>query len=203
MPGGLLARRYGTKLVFGLGNLLTALLGFLVPYVTDLYTLIILRMLQGLIAVGYVLVKIRKQINWFLKVCWYIPIYTHITNIYFYFRVLYGPRCTIWRRNGFRQTKEADSLALILVKSCRLFSLYKARYGRKQELILNFKLIFRKFRGSCSHLPPVCSCHQFPRLGCIFPCDIFVRCNMVSASRIAIILNLRWEMLFGCFHFVS
>lgn len=50
LPGGLLARRYGTKLVFGLGNLLTALLGFLVPYVTDLYALIILRMLQGLIA---------------------------------------------------------------------------------------------------------------------------------------------------------
>lgn len=50
LPGGLLARRYGTKLVFGLGNLLTALLGFLIPYATHLYALIILRMLQGLIA---------------------------------------------------------------------------------------------------------------------------------------------------------
>lgn len=50
LPGGLLARRYGTKLVFGLGNLLTALLGFLVPYATDLYALIILRAVQGLIA---------------------------------------------------------------------------------------------------------------------------------------------------------
>ncbi|XP_050466531.1 putative inorganic phosphate cotransporter isoform X2 [Cataglyphis hispanica] len=50
LPGGLLARRYGTKLVFGLANLLTALLGFLVPYATHLYAFIILRMLQGLIA---------------------------------------------------------------------------------------------------------------------------------------------------------
>lgn len=50
LPGGLLARRYGTKLVFGLGNLLTALLGFLIPYATHLYALITLRALQGLIA---------------------------------------------------------------------------------------------------------------------------------------------------------
>ncbi|XP_077281828.1 na[+]-dependent inorganic phosphate cotransporter isoform X1 [Temnothorax americanus] len=50
LPGGLLARRYGTKLVFGLANLLTALLGFLVPYVTHLYVLITLRVLQGFIA---------------------------------------------------------------------------------------------------------------------------------------------------------
>ncbi|EFN88313.1 sialin [Harpegnathos saltator] len=50
LPGGLLARRYGTKLVFGLGNFLTALLGFFIPYVTHLYSLIMLRVLQGLIA---------------------------------------------------------------------------------------------------------------------------------------------------------
>ncbi|XP_011881463.1 PREDICTED: sialin isoform X2 [Vollenhovia emeryi] len=50
LPGGLLARRYGTKLVFGLANLLTALLGFLIPYVTHLYMLIALRVIQGLIA---------------------------------------------------------------------------------------------------------------------------------------------------------
>lgn len=50
LPGGLLARRYGTKLVFGLGNLVTALLGFLIPYATQLSTLIFLRVLQGLIA---------------------------------------------------------------------------------------------------------------------------------------------------------
>ncbi|XP_029166244.1 putative inorganic phosphate cotransporter [Nylanderia fulva] len=50
LPGGLLARRYGTKLVFGLANLLTSLLGFLIPYAaSNLYGLIILRMVQGLI----------------------------------------------------------------------------------------------------------------------------------------------------------
>ncbi|XP_014470569.1 PREDICTED: sialin isoform X2 [Dinoponera quadriceps] len=50
VPGGLLARRYGTKLVFGLGNFLTALLGFFIPYATHLYSLLALRVLQGLIA---------------------------------------------------------------------------------------------------------------------------------------------------------
>ncbi|KAL6255754.1 hypothetical protein P5V15_012997 [Pogonomyrmex californicus] len=50
LPGGILARRYGTKRVFGLGNLLTALLGFFTPYVTHLYALIVLRVLQGLVA---------------------------------------------------------------------------------------------------------------------------------------------------------
>ncbi|XP_012216801.1 putative inorganic phosphate cotransporter [Linepithema humile] len=50
LPGGLLSRRYGTKIVFGLGNFLTALLGFFIPYATHLYALIFLRMLQGLIA---------------------------------------------------------------------------------------------------------------------------------------------------------
>ncbi|XP_076163036.1 putative inorganic phosphate cotransporter isoform X2 [Ptiloglossa arizonensis] len=52
LPGGLLARRYGTKLVFGLGNFLTAILGFLIPVLTryHLYALIFLRVLQGLVA---------------------------------------------------------------------------------------------------------------------------------------------------------
>ncbi|KAG7207342.1 hypothetical protein KM043_009006 [Ampulex compressa] len=52
LPGGLLARRYGTKLVYGLGNFLTALLGFLIPLATHyhLYALVFLRALQGLIA---------------------------------------------------------------------------------------------------------------------------------------------------------
>lgn len=50
LPGGVIARRYGTKLVFGLANLLTALLGFLIPYATHLYVLITLRVVQGLIA---------------------------------------------------------------------------------------------------------------------------------------------------------
>ena len=52
LPGGLLARRYGTKLVYGLGNFLTALLGFLIPYMTGyhLNALIFLRVLQGIAA---------------------------------------------------------------------------------------------------------------------------------------------------------
>lgn len=52
LPGGLLARRYGTKLVYGLGNLLSAILGFLIPWLTwyHLYALVTLRAIQGLIA---------------------------------------------------------------------------------------------------------------------------------------------------------
>lgn len=54
LPGGLLARRYGTKLVFGWGNLATALLGILIPVFTryHLYGLVSLRALQGLISVS-------------------------------------------------------------------------------------------------------------------------------------------------------
>ncbi|XP_076752859.1 sialin-like [Xylocopa sonorina] len=52
LPGGLLARRYGTKLVYGLANFMTAILGFLIPFMTryHLYALICLRVLQGLVA---------------------------------------------------------------------------------------------------------------------------------------------------------
>ncbi|XP_012173723.2 sialin [Bombus terrestris] len=52
LPGGLLARRYGTKLVYGLGNLLTAILGFFIPFMTHyhLYALVTIRALQGLAA---------------------------------------------------------------------------------------------------------------------------------------------------------
>lgn len=57
LPGGLLARRYGTKLVYGLGNFLTALFGFLIPLMTHyhLYALVTLRVLQGLFAVSHIL----------------------------------------------------------------------------------------------------------------------------------------------------
>jgi len=69
LPGGLLARRYGTKLVFGLANLLTALLGFFIPYVTHLYVLVTLRMLQGLIAVNFLKIPflIRANSDLFLE----------------------------------------------------------------------------------------------------------------------------------------
>ncbi|XP_026673477.1 vesicular glutamate transporter 1 [Ceratina calcarata] len=52
LPGGILARRYGTKLVYGLGNLITALIGFLIPWLTWYHfnALVVLRVLQGLIA---------------------------------------------------------------------------------------------------------------------------------------------------------
>ncbi|CAK9833795.1 Vesicular glutamate transporter 2 [Anthophora retusa] len=52
LPGGLLARRYGTKLVYGLGNFITAILGFLIPFMTyyHLYALVFLRVVQGLAA---------------------------------------------------------------------------------------------------------------------------------------------------------
>ncbi|KAJ8670111.1 hypothetical protein QAD02_001370 [Eretmocerus hayati] len=52
VPGGLLARKYGTKIVFGMGNLLVAFLGFLIPAAThySLNALIFLRVLQGFIA---------------------------------------------------------------------------------------------------------------------------------------------------------
>lgn len=52
LPGGILARRYGTKIVFGWANLLTALVGFLIPFATryHLYGLTFLRVIQGAIA---------------------------------------------------------------------------------------------------------------------------------------------------------
>lgn len=52
LPGGILARRYGTKFVFGFANFLTALLGFLIPFATryHLNALVFIRVLQGLVA---------------------------------------------------------------------------------------------------------------------------------------------------------
>ncbi|XP_044581594.1 sialin-like isoform X1 [Cotesia glomerata] len=52
LPGGLLARRYGTKTVFGLGNFVVAILGLSIPFVTHyhLYALVTVRVLQGLIS---------------------------------------------------------------------------------------------------------------------------------------------------------
>lgn len=51
--GGILARRYGTKLIFGLGNLIPSILGFFIPLAThqNLHALIGLRVMQGFIAV--------------------------------------------------------------------------------------------------------------------------------------------------------
>lgn len=54
IPGGILARKYGTKMVFGVGNLLAAILGFFLSLTMNysLYSLIFVRVLQGLVAVS-------------------------------------------------------------------------------------------------------------------------------------------------------
>lgn len=54
LPGGILARRYGTKLVFGLSNALPGLLGLLIPAASywDYRALLTIRFAQGIIAVG-------------------------------------------------------------------------------------------------------------------------------------------------------
>ena len=53
LPGGILARRYGTKLVFGLSNALPGLLGLLIPAASywDYRALLTIRFTQGIIAV--------------------------------------------------------------------------------------------------------------------------------------------------------
>jgi MFS family permease len=54
VPGGLLAQRYGTKLVFGLTNGIPCLLSFFIPLFArmDYRALVFLRALQGFIAVS-------------------------------------------------------------------------------------------------------------------------------------------------------
>ncbi|KAJ8872233.1 hypothetical protein PR048_025835 [Dryococelus australis] len=55
IPSGIITRRYGTKLVFGLSNYATCLLGLLIPFATfqSFYLLMAIRVLQGL-AGGFV-----------------------------------------------------------------------------------------------------------------------------------------------------
>lgn len=54
IPGGILGKRYGTKIVFGLSNFLSCFLNFLIPMAAYLNVnyIITLRILQGLIAVS-------------------------------------------------------------------------------------------------------------------------------------------------------
>lgn len=56
IPGGILAQKYGTKLVFGLSNLIGCLMCALMPMVSywDYNILIFLRVIQGLIVVSYI-----------------------------------------------------------------------------------------------------------------------------------------------------
>lgn len=55
IPGGLLAKRYGTKIVFGATNFVVSAMCFIIPMAAywDIRALIVLRILQGFIAVGY------------------------------------------------------------------------------------------------------------------------------------------------------
>ena len=55
VPGGVLARRYGTKLVFGLGNLVPALLAFAIPAASKTHygALLFIRLAQGCISVSH------------------------------------------------------------------------------------------------------------------------------------------------------
>ena len=57
LPGGLLARRYGTKIIFGWANLFTAIIGLLIPVATHYHlgALVFLRVIQGLVAVSLML----------------------------------------------------------------------------------------------------------------------------------------------------
>lgn len=54
LPGGILARKYGTKLVFGLSNGIGVFLCFVIPIVAywSYTALLCLRVLQGLITVS-------------------------------------------------------------------------------------------------------------------------------------------------------
>lgn len=53
-PGGVLAKKYGTKLVFGLGNVIACWMCFIAPMLArwDYRALIIFRVLQGFVIVS-------------------------------------------------------------------------------------------------------------------------------------------------------
>lgn len=53
LPGGVLARKYGGKLVFGLANLSCGLISVIIPWVShwSFDGLVVLRVIQGMMAV--------------------------------------------------------------------------------------------------------------------------------------------------------
>lgn len=57
IPGGILAKRYGTKLVFGLSNFVVCAICFIIPIAAywDIKALIVLRMIQGFVSVGFLI----------------------------------------------------------------------------------------------------------------------------------------------------
>lgn len=101
IPGGMLARKYGTKSVFGIGNLLTILLGFLLPVAMNyhLYALIIIRVIQGLVGVS--IVGFKKSLV-------YISLIFIFIIIKFYHRVSLIRQLIIWLLNGYLVMKEAN-----------------------------------------------------------------------------------------------
>lgn len=58
VPGGILAKRYGTKLVFGLSNFVVCAICFIIPIAAywDIKALIVLRMIQGFVAVSFLII---------------------------------------------------------------------------------------------------------------------------------------------------
>jgi MFS family permease len=70
VPGGILARKYGTKLIFGVANLIGCWLCFLMPMASyfDYKILIFLRVIQGLITVR-VQKTVYKLLRYYGKIC--------------------------------------------------------------------------------------------------------------------------------------
>lgn len=55
VPGGMLARKYGTKKVFGLANLCISLMAYLIPFCAkwSFGALVAIRSLQGIVSVSW------------------------------------------------------------------------------------------------------------------------------------------------------
>lgn len=70
LPGGILGRRYGSKIIFGFANFSGAFLGFLMPLASyyDVNYLIFLRVLQGMITVNFERHKILYSVILHLQI---------------------------------------------------------------------------------------------------------------------------------------
>lgn len=94
IPGGILSKRYGTKLVFGGANFVVAVCSFLIPAAAfwGVKMLITLRIIQGFLAVSS-----HASCDWVVLT---------VTRIA---RACSGRRCTTWLPSGFRRMSEASS----------------------------------------------------------------------------------------------
>lgn len=97
IPGGILSKRYGTKLVFGGANFVVAICSFLIPVAAfwDVKMLIMLRTIQGFLAVSS---HASRDL-----------VLAHVLTVVRMSRDCSGRRCTTWRRSGFRRMSEASS----------------------------------------------------------------------------------------------